>query len=216
MPEEDLKKLPPEERIKRLKELEQKKKKEIEDAQKQIKESEKELSEKVKTKQKVPIPEVAVENLKNLSDAEKDIVKQHRGFTEKKKDDEEISDKTSKPKRKENLEDTLGGEKAPRVSEHQFGDYIARLSQQPVKDLYAEMSRINHAVADKGYINAAEERRVEYLNSAMERKLEDVNAGKYSFTEDVAQSASLIQQIGSSLRDVYQRGKGRKSNEMYR
>ena len=133
-----------------------------------------------------------------------------------KKKEEESKDKPSKPKRRENLEDTLGGEKAPRVLEHQFGDYIARLSQQPVKELYTEMSRINRAVEDKGYINAAEERRVEYLNSAMERKLEDVNAGKYSFTEDVAQSASLIQQIGSSLRDVYQRGKGRKGNEMYR
>jgi len=215
MPEEDLKKLPPEERIKRLKELEQKKKKEIEDAQKLIKESESELSEKVKTKQKIPIPEVAAEDLKNLSDAEKDIVKQHRGFREKNKDEEEISDKASKPKRRENLEDTLGGEKAPRVSEHQFGDYIARLSHQPVKDLYAEMSRINHAVEDKGYISAAEERRVEYLNSAVERKLEDVESGKYSFSEDVAEAASLIQQIGSSLRDVYQRGKG-KRNDMYR
>ena len=52
---DDLKNVPPEERIKKLKELEEKKKKEIEEAQKAIRESEQEITEKRKWEDKVPI-----------------------------------------------------------------------------------------------------------------------------------------------------------------
>src|SRR3989338_11521327 len=83
MAEDDIKKLPPEERIKKLKELEKQRKKEIEEAQKKIKESEDELRERRKWKEKVPIPEFAQEGFGGLSEEAKDILKQHRGVKEK-------------------------------------------------------------------------------------------------------------------------------------
>lgn len=83
MPNDDVKNLPPEERIKKLKELEQKRKKEIEEAQKIIKESEKELTERRKWKDKVPIPEVAKEDLEGLSETAREILKVQKGVKEK-------------------------------------------------------------------------------------------------------------------------------------
>ncbi len=84
-----LKDLPPEERIKRFKELEGKKKKEmeeqrqalekqrkeIEEAEKGIKDAEGELNEKKKVKEKVPIEQVASETGEGLSEEAKIILK---------------------------------------------------------------------------------------------------------------------------------------------
>lgn len=84
MAKPDLEKLHPAERLKQLKELEQKKKQEIEEAQKLIRESEQELTEERKWKDKVPIPEVAKEELEGLSEEGKAVLKAHRGLREKK------------------------------------------------------------------------------------------------------------------------------------
>ncbi|GEM_PF-1141215 len=86
---DDLKNLPAEERIKRLKELEVKKKKEIEeqqkviekekkeieDAEKEIKNANEELTERQKVKDKVPILEAASESGEGLSEEAKIILK---------------------------------------------------------------------------------------------------------------------------------------------
>lgn len=55
---EEIKKLSPEERIKRLKKLEEEKRKEIEEAQKLLKESAVELEREEKIKKEIPIPQV--------------------------------------------------------------------------------------------------------------------------------------------------------------
>jgi len=69
--------------------------------------------------------------------------------------------------------------------------------------IYDEMKNINAAVEEKGYISQEEERRVEYLTSAVEKKLEAEESGSYSFTEDVAMSANITQQLGAKLMNVY-------------
>ena len=111
MADEDLKKLPPEERIKRLKELEQKRKKEIEDAQTQIRESEQELSARKRWVEKVPIPEVIKEDLEGLSEEGKQLLKVHKGKAVEKKEVEEEK-KPSVPRGKASaLEETVAREK---------------------------------------------------------------------------------------------------------
>ena len=74
----DLSKFPPEERIKKLKELEKKKKEEIAQARKEIKESEDELTERQKWTDKVPIPQFAQEDLVGLSNEAKEMLKASR------------------------------------------------------------------------------------------------------------------------------------------
>lgn len=205
MPEEELKNLPPEERIKKLKELEKQKKKEIEDAQKQIRESENELSERIKWKEKVPIPAVASEDVEALSEAEKEVVMAHKGIRKKSKESPEVKKKEKKDDA--NLEEITAAEKVELPPELMEAEYTKHLSQRPMQNLYEDIKRINEAVEEKGYVSREEERRIEYLSSAVERKLEDVHAGKYSFSEDVAKAASLTVQLGSKLRDVYHRNR---------
>ena len=86
---DDLKNLPPEERIKRLKELGEKKKKEIEEQQRaiekekkeieeaaqEIKDAEGELNVRQKVQEKVPIAEVAAESGEGLSEEARIILK---------------------------------------------------------------------------------------------------------------------------------------------
>jgi len=214
MASDELKNLPPEERIRKLKQLEEQKKKEIEDAQKQIRDSEKELTEKQKTKEKIPIPQVARESLKDLTNEEKEILRTHRGL--KKEERGEVEEKIEKAEKKSSHGDLefLAREKVDLPPELMQSEYTLKLSQRPMRDLYAEMTKITQAVEDKGYVNAEEQRRVQYLSSAVERKLEDIETGKYSFSADVAAAASLVQQMGMKLRENYNRGK-RERNEWY-
>ncbi len=233
MPNDDLKNLPPEERLKKLKELEKQKKKEIEDAQKLIKDSEVEITERHKFKEKVPIGAVAADDLEILSDAEKEIVAAHRGIKKKAKaeedvskkrilasveEEEEVAEKRSRKEaqqKEESLEAMARG--APELPEAlRNSEYAAHLSQKPMQNLYQEITKINREVEDKGYINREEERRVQYLASAVERKLEDVQAGRYSFTEDVGRAASLTQQIGDKLRGMYHSEQKDGKNELYK
>ena len=195
---EDLKNLPPEERIKRLKKLEEKKKKEIEEAKKEIKESQDELTERKKWQDKVPIPQVAVQDLKDLTKEEKAIVEAHRG----KKQPEDI-EAVLEEEKKEQLLEELAQEKVDLPPELMQSDYTQQLSHKPMGDIYNEMTQINQAAEDKGYISREEERRVEDLSSAVEQKIEDIESGKYSLTEEVAMAVSVTRQIGSKLRDVY-------------
>ena len=92
---DDLKKLSPGERIRRLKELEEARKKEIEEAEKMITESEKEITIIEELKQ-VPIPEVKAPDISHLfgSPDEKAIFKNRRFID----DTEEEPSPAQKPK----------------------------------------------------------------------------------------------------------------------
>ncbi len=221
MADDDIKKLNPEDRVKKLKEIADKKKKEIEEAQKEIREAEGEMSEKRKEKEKVPIPEVAKEEVDGLSETAQAILKEQRGISKKsaaeeKKSDEEKSSKGQKNDSKElSLEDTVAQEKVSRFAANV--DYSQQLSQKPMANLYQEMTTIYKAVEDKGYINPAEQQRVQYLTSAVEKKLEAVEAGNYSLNEEVARAALLTQQLGGSLSSMYKDNrKTGKGNEWYK
>ena len=211
MAEENLDNLPPEERIKKLKELEKKRQKEIEEAKKKILESEKELTARDEWARKVPIPQFSQNDLVGLSAEGKEILAVSKGIKVKKKDDEDDEDsEESVEKKVEKIEndvvdlESLARESVDISPEFMQSEYAQYLSQQPMGDIYNEIKDINHTVEEKGYISAEEERKVGYLASAVEKKVEDAEAGKYSFNEDVAMAASLTRRIGSKLRGMYQ------------
>tara|TARA_Y100000310_G_C20690913_1_gene822128 strand:- start:1714 stop:2331 length:618 start_codon:yes stop_codon:yes gene_type:complete len=193
---DELQDLPPEERIKRLKELEKKRKKEIADAQEKIKESEDELRERLKWTQKVPIPEFAQENLTGLSEEAKEILKADKNIKEKVIENEEP---TPPVKEEFNLEEAVGREEIQLPPEIVNADYTRHLSQEPMRNLYTEMAQLRETVEEKGYMSSDDERKVEYTMAAIERKRDE----GYSFTEETARAASITQQIGAGLRNVY-------------
>jgi hypothetical protein len=218
MAKDDLKGLPPEERIKILKKLEEEKKKEIAEAEKAIKESQDELTERRKWADKVPIPQMSKDDFKGMSPDEAKVQESHKG--KKSTSDYDVLEDDSEDKDKNSLKEVL----TPRVSGESIGledlarehvelppelmnsQYAMQLSQQPMQNLYHEITGIKQAVEDKGYISAEEEKRVNYLASAVEKKVEAGEDGKYSFTEDVARAANLTRAISANLRGMYKSG----------
>lgn len=216
MAKDDLKDLPPEERIKILKKLEEEKKKEIAEAEKAIKESQDELTERRKWADKVPIPQMSKDDFKDMSPDEAKVQEAHKG----KKSTSDYNMLEDDDKDKKSLKDVL----TPRISGESIGledlarehvelppevmnsQYAMQLSQQPMQNLYHEITGIKQTVEDKGYISAEEEKRVAYLASAVEKKVEAGEEGKYSFTEDVAKAASLSRAISANLRGMYKSG----------
>lgn len=240
-----MKRLPPEERIKRMKELEQKRKKEIEDAQKIIKESEKELTERKKWKDKVPIPEVAKEDLEGLSETAREILKVQKGVKEKAETATEESaaegnvsvsgEKKEKlvTKKGMSLEETVAREKVTMKGENVVygipfrgptpqqllnAEYTVALSQRPAENLYQEVRAVTQRATEKGYFNQDEQRQVAYWTSAMERKLQDVEEGKYAMsTEEVARATSLIEEARGKMVGAYKGDRvERKGHDWYR
>ncbi len=219
MADDNLKNLPPQERIKKLKEIEAKKKKEIEDAQKQIRDSEVEIEEVQKFKEKVPIPEAAKEDLEGLSVEGKEILKVLKG----KKEAVPKEEGEKKPAKKEevSLEETLAQEVIKpiagthvhydaREGPHVDLDYVAHLSQAPAERLQHEAQSLYNEFKAKGYMNEDEQRRAVELYGASDLKERAAEGGLYpTFTEEVAQNTSLVKQIaGHLLHNMYQRDKG--------
>ena len=228
----DLKKLSPEERIKKLKELEEQKKKEIEqqkndfeqdkkeieDVEKEIKNAQGELNEKRKVKEKVPIPEFAKEDLEWLSEEGKQILSVQKGikkevFNDNFNDNEENKQSGKKISREEiSLEETLSKEKTE-LQQMQV-KYELQLSHKTMGDLYSEMVNIHKRVEEKGYVNQEEQKRVQYLSSAVEQKLEAVEEGNYSLSQELERTVSTVKQLSEGLRGMYK--SNRKENEWYK
>ncbi len=225
--EDSISKMQPEERIEKLKKLEKEKKKEIAQMEVIIKESEKELSEKRKFTDKVPIPQVASEDRVGLSEDGRLVLKNLRGAQPVKPlptSDISAPRKAGKKEEEEGsgtLEQTVAREPIrerdlPHPSLQQYwleaqrapaafdSAYVAHLKQTPAVDLYREMSVIGGLVAQKGYATSDEVRRAETIAGAMEEKLHDMRSGRYSsFSEDVAKAASVTASLGSKIRNAY-------------
>ncbi len=200
--EEDLRHLPPEERIKKLKELEEKKKKEIEEAEKLIKESENEIKDKQKWLEKVPLPELGKDDLEGLSEEGKRIVRDTKGIKEPstEEDVEIVSEDVS-------LDEVVSAEPIPAVEQAQYHidtaakEVVYKLSEEPVANLYQEMSAINKEVEEKGYVSRSDEERAAVINSALEKRIKEVYSG--SMTQEVAAKSLLTKQLSANLRNMY-------------
>ena len=211
---DDLKNLPPEERIKKLKKLEKEKKKEIEDTLKLLRDSEDELTDKKKWEEKVPIPEFAKESLDGLSEAEKEIIKEQKGIKGK-SIEEESGPETDKPVAKDiSLEETLASaEIPPNAHNLQYtspenqqqaiftAEYIAQQSRLPLQQLQGEMETLYRRSEEKGYLSIEEQRRATAIYSALDEKIRAVEGGKYSTNEETANAASMIKNVTGRLLD---------------
>ena len=226
MPEEDFKNLPPEERIKRLKKLEEEKKKEIEDAKKAIKDSEEELSDRRKWIEKVPIPEIATEEVESLGEEGKQLVRHHRSskdLAEKKVDSDE--EDNSEEVKEEDLEGAVEreeihlpkGEMKPYGMEQEaFGklnpEYVAQVSYAPAQEAKQILQDIYQDVEKRGYMTQEQHETVQTQVSGLEAK---ANSG-YTPSSEAAMAWSAAQQIGAHLlhQEVKYRSKASKGERV--
>ncbi|MBS3126864.1 hypothetical protein J4228_01725 [Candidatus Woesearchaeota archaeon] len=212
--EEDLH---PEERIKKLKESQEKSKKEIEEAQKKIKESEDEITERRKWLEKVPIPELAQEELEGLSEEARVILKQQKGLRER-KGVEEPAAKGAAKREERSLEETVEEfpDQSPRIkdvhyqlpSENAFQMSYNPFTEKPLGELYQDAFSLQHSIEEKGYMNLQDQQRAMAMYNSIDERLRAHEEGTYSMNEEVAQRALLAKQTtGRLLDNVYQSNK---------
>lgn len=201
---ENLDNLPPEEWIKKLRELKEKKKKEIEEAEKAINESHEEISDQQKWVEKVPIPEFSKEDLVGLSEEGKEILKE-KGIVKK---EEVVEEKETIEKEEENLEETVLKEDVPEVvhPKYEIRDteqlkVVYKLSEEPVAQLYTAAKELNQAVESKGYASREDEVRAQQINSALEKRVKEVYGG--SLTQEVAMKTQLTKQLSTDVQMAY-------------
>ena len=201
---EELKKLSPEERLRRLKELEKKRKVEIEEAQKLMKQSEAELDQQRKLQEKIPIPQLISEQMETLTTGEeREMFRSHR-FLGRRAEQE----RRKRPKTKEEtLEETLEKE-APRremPTERAYGA-ILELSQKPVEYFASVFQEFEQKMYDAGGMeNLPKEDRLhfEYASRGWDKKLEDIEAGRYEPTKEAFKETVLTERIRDKLQSMY-------------
>jgi hypothetical protein len=204
---ENMDNLPPEERIKKLKELEEKRKKEIAQAQKKIKESEDELNVRKKWVDKVPIPEITQNDFSGLSEEGKEFLRQQG---KKEKIQEEVEEiKTHTPSLEETVEDS--NIQMPRTANVEYGIQNQAIGVTPYKPM-GEMSTqeiqkqmVSHyqSAQDTGY---ATREAAHFAKYGME-EIESRRETGYSFSQEAGEAASLIQKLGPGIHQLYNKEK---------
>jgi hypothetical protein len=180
MVENDIKKLPPEERIKRLKELEEKNKKEIDEAGRLIKESEGQIAEEKRIKEQMPIPQLRAVDISSLFGGEEKQLFAAKHFTSEKKD-EPLESAIEKEERR--LEQMNAEEKK---------EFFHEL---PTQDLYAIRQEI-YAAQETGRINREMETSLYNIRREFDERREAVEEGTYKPASDVVRE---ILGLGDSI-----------------
>lgn len=186
---EELKKLSPEERIKKLKELQEKDKKEIAEAQKMIGQSEEQLAVEHELKD-IPIPQLKAVSIDELfSPEEKELFKAKRFIAESPAPAEEEKSSEAKP-----LESVA--EEASRLPEDerqaqiQYQIKAQQEAQRPAMDLYNEMREIYKDVKETGEITPEQMGRVHIIQYADIEKVEKMRKGEVQYAASEAQAAA--------------------------
>jgi hypothetical protein len=206
---DNIKNLPPEERIKKLKKLQKEKEQELAAAAKIIKESEGEITARNKWTEKVPIPEVAQDTLVGLSEDGAQLLKLHHGTLAQ--PDEESTEEKPPAKSEPSLEETLAGTSTSRATDVQYAlpqelspqilnqEYAAHLSYTPVNEIQDRVKNVYDAVQQRGYMRWEEHDFVQTARSALEMKANAAESGKYTMADEVASRALATQATADKL-----------------
>jgi len=189
---DDIKKLSPEERIKRLKELEEERKKEIQEAEKLMKSSEDEIVVQEKIRRDIPIPQLKAVDVDHLfSAAEKQMFESKHGQRQKGLKDM-VAD--AKPQKKEGilpealpLEETVAMEQA-NVTQEQLQsqqEYLHQLAMTPLEKIHQEAQEIYRQFKDQGYTTQEQQQRAAELYQAVQIKEQAASSGEYNAAKQI-------------------------------
>lgn len=196
---EKIKKLSPEERIRRLKKLEEEKRKEIEEAQQLMKESAIELEREEKIKKEIPIPQVKAVDIGGLfTQEEKQVFATKRYQREKPEKPEEME---KPPEAEKTLEDEVGKTEFNLTEEqaqaqHAYGE---RLAMEQPNQLYDMAREAYDEFKETGQIDQGKI----YALDVAARTKDEVAGGEYKAASEMAQ-----EQFGS-VKSIIQYLRGR-------
>ncbi|MFH1053684.1 MAG: hypothetical protein V1740_04695 [Candidatus Woesearchaeota archaeon] len=202
---EELKKLPPEERIKRLKELEDKDKKEIEEARKMIADSEAEAEEDQRKYQDIPVPQMRAIDIGSLfSPEEKEMFKAKRPSEVKTMTDESVTAPIEV--HDISLEETVEKE-SPQLTREQLdrqNEYVHFLAtERPAVDIYQGIKEIAQDASNQGYLTREQEGRLDQLYNAAREKNDAFQEGQYQATKTSAQNIAASLDLFHELKKSY-------------
>jgi len=185
---DDLKKLSPEDRVEKLKEIEEKNKKEIEEAQKLMTESMRELESVEEMKRDIPIPQLTSVDVDTLFGTEEKEMFKTKRF--------ESSDKKVIEKEQgETLEESLAKEKTPDLPDDIVKQYTQQL--QDMSNRLSEFKNMDEAHFQKYQNQYEEELGVMYDNAK--------KAEQYASMHEQVESMHISDQIGDMI-GGYKRG----------
>lgn len=194
----ELKNLSPTERIKKLKEQQEKSKKEIEEAQKLIKESEAEEEQEEDLRQKIPVPQLKAVDIDSLfSPEEKEIFRLKRYIEEKK-----APEKDKKQKRTE-LETIAEEAPRQRFEQPEIRQYGFELSREPANVLRERAEGIYNQFKEIGHITYEQKKELDTIGFAEAYKMNDIKAGSYDADRRAVDDMVVTQKIKNWLQDKY-------------
>ena len=194
---EELKKLPPEERIKRLKELQEQDKKEIEEAAELMKQSQNEADANAEELRRVPIPQFKAVDLDSLfTEDEKDAVSVSRYLDAelRKKRAHRLDELTKEDKAPQSLDKQIEHEQVAqteKVREEMQRQYFTQKSNTEVINRFYQ---IGQRIEEKGYVNPEE-------RAEMRALYEDVARREFEEHEKDKQMYESLDAVRKQLKD---------------
>jgi|TARA_Y100000310_G_scaffold301679_1_gene338381 hypothetical protein len=195
----DIKKLSPEERIERLKEMAEKNKKEIEEAQEMIKESAVDIEEERKEKELIPIPQLRSADKSGLSLEEKGIFNIKRYEREETEEGEEREEEHEPTPLEETVEQENITEEAKKESE--AGQYFRNLTDKQLTEKAGEL--YNQAKENEDYLPRDKQAEEENIYKEIKRR-EEENTGE-NYKSDVARELDRGQEVLDALGRNYKK-----------
>ena len=204
---DDIKKLSPEERIRRLKELEEERKKEIKEAEELMKSSKDEIVVQEKIKRDIPIPQLKAVDIDHLfSRAEKEMFEAKHG--QRQKGLKDIVTDVKPQKKEEVLPEALPLEEAVALEQAQLTEeqlrnqqeYLQQLAMTPLEQLHQEAQDIYKQFKDQGYTTQEQQQRAAELYQAVQMKEEAAKSGNYDaakqIIDDIDPTKRMLNMLG--------------------
>ena len=183
MVDKEIENLPPEDRIKKLKDLEKKSKDEIKKAQELIKKSEEELDEKEKQKRQIPVPLLKSVDIEHLFGEEEKGLFETKRYVSKKK-------KVEKP-----LEETVA-EEEPKLTQEQIEQLQVQYQikrDTEMDQIYDRIKEVYQQVQETGEVTPGQMGEMVAAAYATGQKRNDIEAGKYvDFAERVNRQRKMV------------------------
>lgn len=201
---EETRRLSPEERIRRLREIAKKSEEEIKKAQALIKESETELEEEEKAKRQIPIPQLKSVDVGSLfgKGTQEELMFKAKRFREPPPRREGEEGVTAPPPLEETVEEERG--RLTAAAEEEQRQYQIQLSREPIGELTSRARNIYEAAQERGYVGPEQMEDVSNISYAMKMKQADVRRGEYApeadkFEEEISAFGGIIK----ALKDKY-------------
>ena len=196
----EIKKLSPEERIKKLKGIKEKNKKEINEAEKLIKDSIREINIQEEIKD-LPIPQIKAVDIESLfSPEEKEVFATKRYENARQSHVEEETAEMP-------LEETVEKEKPDITKEEleaQKQYQILELRREPTENVVQEIENIYQQVRETGGVTGEQMTRAYAANVIAEERQREIERGTYRrISEEISDQLSIAKQIFNSIQEKY-------------